>query len=83
VRADGSGVRGPFGSARWLQVFQSVCPVGQKWTRGVRLGRPAGDALRVARVLRGVCVFGEEPRRSTGVEEIVQFVLWDLLGSKA
>jgi hypothetical protein len=46
VRADGSGVRGPFGSARWVQVFRSVCPVGQKWTRGVRLGRPARDALR-------------------------------------
>jgi hypothetical protein len=34
-----------FGSARWALFFQPLCPVGQKRTRGVRLGRPAGDAL--------------------------------------
>jgi hypothetical protein len=43
------GVSSPpdtFGSARWALFFRPLCPVGQKRTRGVRLGRPAGDALR-------------------------------------
>jgi hypothetical protein len=42
------GVSSPpdtFGSARWVLFFRPLCPVGQKRTRGVRLGRPAGDAL--------------------------------------
>jgi hypothetical protein len=42
------GVSSPpdmFGSARWELFFRPLCPVGQKRTRGVRLGRPAGDAL--------------------------------------
>jgi hypothetical protein len=45
VRVDGPAVRGPVGSARWVLVFWPVCPVGQIRTRGVRLGRPAGDTL--------------------------------------
>jgi hypothetical protein len=51
------GVSSPpdmFGSARWALFFRPLCPVGQKRTRGVRLGRPAGDALREgARSMQG------------------------------
>jgi hypothetical protein len=42
------GVSSPpdtFGSARWELFFRPLCPVEQKRTRGVRLGRPARDAL--------------------------------------
>jgi hypothetical protein len=42
------GVSSPpdtFGSARWVLFFRPICLIGQKWTRGVRLDRPAEDAL--------------------------------------
>jgi hypothetical protein len=42
------GVSSPpdtFGSARWVLFFWPLCSVGQKRTRGIRLGQPAGDAL--------------------------------------
>jgi hypothetical protein len=48
VRADGPAVRGPVGSARWMLVFRPIYPVEQIRTCGVRLGRPAGNALRLS-----------------------------------
>jgi hypothetical protein len=46
------GVSSPpdtFGSARWALFFWPLCLVGQKRTRGVRLGRPAEDVLTLGR----------------------------------
>jgi hypothetical protein len=44
------GVSSPpdtFGSARWELFFQPLCPVRQKRTRGVRLGRPRWRCLKL------------------------------------
>jgi hypothetical protein len=49
------GVSSPpdtFGSAHWVLFFRPLYPVGQKRTCGVRLDRPAGDALTAQRPKR-------------------------------
>jgi hypothetical protein len=63
-----------FGSGRWDAIYPFFCPCGRFRTQADRLGRPAGDALRLGGVW-GFCL----RRRAAGCE-IVGALLRTLVG---